>query len=544
MHDDLDLNLEPSEPAVPDVDQGGVSLPQGQVDHEGAMAKADLYKLANYSLKLFKKIQDGDQLEGWVQAKITKAADYIASVYHYLEYEMQFSEYGKKLDNSDVLSESQKAALKNKLMEARSAIKQLKLTQAEKQFGQVDEGILSGGEQSCPECGGSGVVTVAPRAVPEELKNKVKSYNRKAKAYAAATKRIDANKNGIPDDEEMEESSGDEPAAPDSEAIAKKKAREAAARRREEKADADADDLSKDYTPKGEKSSGSRKVGGKAYGGEKQKDTEVEEGQGGIYGQGVYEGKGKSKKAKKDYDKDGKIESEKDEVIGSRRKAAGLDESRDEDEDDYEPYGGEDDPDDFKPKKRPSPAWHKGPSTPSKVKEASDEKRAPAKKTTRTVDLPSGKKGTVTKVQGWQSQKAEKAAEKEKGLDEATGDYSAKKGAAGKDLGKPGKNFAKIAKKAEKGGAKSGEAVAGAVLKKLRAKNEDQSAPLNPQQAAALAKSSDPNAYNKLKGIPVPKNPTPVVSPDEGPTKTSKPVVVKENAELDRMKEFLTRLNG
>ena len=56
-------------------------------DREGAMAKADLYKLANYSLKLFKKMQDDDQLEAWVQAKITKAADYIASVYHYLEYE-------------------------------------------------------------------------------------------------------------------------------------------------------------------------------------------------------------------------------------------------------------------------------------------------------------------------------------------------------------------------------------------------------------------------------------------------------------------------
>lgn len=37
-----------------------------------------------------------------------------------------------------------------------------------------------------------------------------------------------------------------------------------------------------------------------------------------------------SKKASKDYDKDGKIESEKDEVIGSRRKAAGLDEEREE----------------------------------------------------------------------------------------------------------------------------------------------------------------------------------------------------------------------
>ena len=40
----------------------------------------------------------------------------------------------------------------------------------------------------------------------------------------------------------------------------------------------------------------------------------------------------KSPKADKDYDKDGEIESEKDEVIGSRRKAAGLDESAQIDE--------------------------------------------------------------------------------------------------------------------------------------------------------------------------------------------------------------------
>jgi hypothetical protein len=32
-------------------------------------------------------IKEGEELDGWVQAKITKAADYISSVYHYLEYE-------------------------------------------------------------------------------------------------------------------------------------------------------------------------------------------------------------------------------------------------------------------------------------------------------------------------------------------------------------------------------------------------------------------------------------------------------------------------
>lgn len=50
--------------------------------------------------------------------------------------------------------------------------------------------------------------------------------------------------------------------------------------------------------------------------------------------------------------------------------------------------------------------------------------------------------------------------------------YSAKDAAAGKDIGKPGKNFDKIADKAAKeyGSQEEGERVAGAVLNKLRHK--------------------------------------------------------------------------
>jgi len=55
-------------------------------DHEASMAKSDLRRLHEYSMELDQLIDDGDELEGWVQSKITKAADYIASVKHYLEY--------------------------------------------------------------------------------------------------------------------------------------------------------------------------------------------------------------------------------------------------------------------------------------------------------------------------------------------------------------------------------------------------------------------------------------------------------------------------
>lgn len=50
--------------------------------------------------------------------------------------------------------------------------------------------------------------------------------------------------------------------------------------------------------------------------------------------------------------------------------------------------------------------------------------------------------------------------------------YSAKSAAAGKDIGKPGKNFAKIAAKAgaKYGSPAAGKRVSGAVLAKLRSK--------------------------------------------------------------------------
>lgn len=177
-----------------------IGLHGDEPDREGAMAKADLFKLANYSHKLFQQIDDNDQLEGWVQAKITKAADYVASVYHYLEYEMKFSDYGKALDDSDVLSEGQKSALKNKLMEAKSKVKELKKAQAEKvKEKKMAEGVLSGGHTSCTECGGTGMVYEEPKAIPDHVKSKVATYNRQAKAFHAAGKRIDKNNDGIDD---------------------------------------------------------------------------------------------------------------------------------------------------------------------------------------------------------------------------------------------------------------------------------------------------------------------------------------------------------
>jgi len=64
-------------------------------DHEVQMARADLYKIAKYAIKLhdmLKQVTEAEGIEGWQQSKITKAADYIGSVYHSLDYDMKFGE--------------------------------------------------------------------------------------------------------------------------------------------------------------------------------------------------------------------------------------------------------------------------------------------------------------------------------------------------------------------------------------------------------------------------------------------------------------------
>ena len=84
-------------------------------DHEAKMARAELYKLAQYSAKLFKMINENDELDGWVQSKITKAADYISSVYHYMEYEQMAREQINKGPRE--FEETVESKVKNSLKE-------------------------------------------------------------------------------------------------------------------------------------------------------------------------------------------------------------------------------------------------------------------------------------------------------------------------------------------------------------------------------------------------------------------------------------------
>ena len=79
-------------PVMVTMDMPGAEAEHSEHGHESdyseiEMAAADLHKITEYAPKLKEMIQNMSGLEGWVASKITKASDYISSVYHWLEYE-------------------------------------------------------------------------------------------------------------------------------------------------------------------------------------------------------------------------------------------------------------------------------------------------------------------------------------------------------------------------------------------------------------------------------------------------------------------------
>jgi len=488
-----------------------IGLHDGETDHEGEMAKADLYKLATYSFKLFKKIQDDDQLESWVQAKITKAADYIASVYHYLEYEMEFSEYGKKLENSDVYSESEKAEMLNKLTEARTKLAQLKIAQADKikenttmkmrdlineaalsakqkkiagmeepkdkidakdladlrAKKKVKEGVLSGGHVECSECGGTGIVYEEPKQIPDHVKKKAADYDRKTKAMHAASKRLDKNNNGIPDDEENLDEGWDE-----MEADVKKRASEKGTGKFDKK---EVKPGVTQYTRKsntftdGGDDSDTKKAKQKA---KKDKTDET-------YGQGVYEGS-----------------MQEAEYKGVRPASNAFTQTA--------PYPS------FKKKKPAS-------------KEVAKDTKSGAK--------PAEKEGKdLDKVRD-KFDKYDESAKPSAGLSAAKKSAVVKKAKAGGDIGKPGKSFDKVAKAA--GGGEKGTKIAAAAMWKnikedIKIAEAEKKAKRDYDKDGKIETGSQEHAGSVDNAI-----------------KASKAKeTIKESADLTRMKELMTRLNG
>jgi len=68
-------------------------------DSEGKMAKNQLIHIAKYAIAMAKGLEENQELESWVQSKITLAEDYISKVKHYLETELQVDFHDPDIDN-------------------------------------------------------------------------------------------------------------------------------------------------------------------------------------------------------------------------------------------------------------------------------------------------------------------------------------------------------------------------------------------------------------------------------------------------------------
>ena len=83
------------------------------MDYEGGMAKSQMLKMKKYAMALCDMVDDETQLEAWVQAKITKASDYMSAVYHYLDYQKSKMDEGYEGEFKPLTQQEKDSLVKN-----------------------------------------------------------------------------------------------------------------------------------------------------------------------------------------------------------------------------------------------------------------------------------------------------------------------------------------------------------------------------------------------------------------------------------------------
>ena len=83
---EADLDIKDMQMTLPQPDAPDYLGDDG-MDYEGSKARSQMLKMKRYIIALGQMIDDESELEAWVQAKLTKASDYMSSVYHYLDYQ-------------------------------------------------------------------------------------------------------------------------------------------------------------------------------------------------------------------------------------------------------------------------------------------------------------------------------------------------------------------------------------------------------------------------------------------------------------------------
>lgn len=129
MQDDMGMRPEPA-------------LIQIHDDHEVDMAKSQVYRAAKCAMEIHKLLMQVSELEGWMQAKITLAADYLEAVSSNLEYDLISATMADSPTNMNIME----AAVKKvdpKMIHAMRALSK----QFNQAFTKADIGDKKKGEQ-------------------------------------------------------------------------------------------------------------------------------------------------------------------------------------------------------------------------------------------------------------------------------------------------------------------------------------------------------------------------------------------------------------
>ena len=198
-------------------DDGGMTEDAG----EGHMSKSTLYHTAKYAIELMSMINKGDDLEGWVQSKLNKAADYLQGVHNYEEYQ-KLNPYREELD-SDLLQKHAGIIQKNidEILSRETKLDDIDTKPGmmrilAKRVNEVEKEIAKETRKNADEAHGGqhttsgrsmtkGEMNKREKIVKGMKKNKAgfkKRYGKDAEAVMYAT----ATKNAMKDDAEVDES--------------------------------------------------------------------------------------------------------------------------------------------------------------------------------------------------------------------------------------------------------------------------------------------------------------------------------------------------
>tara|TARA_R110000868_G_scaffold22642_2_gene92752 strand:- start:6177 stop:9218 length:3042 start_codon:yes stop_codon:yes gene_type:complete len=81
MHDSLEFDVEVERDPHTDVKH---------YEYQASMSRSELYRNAKYAMSMMNQVQVNEEVEPWIAGALTKAANYLDKIYHYLDYYQTF----------------------------------------------------------------------------------------------------------------------------------------------------------------------------------------------------------------------------------------------------------------------------------------------------------------------------------------------------------------------------------------------------------------------------------------------------------------------